>query len=211
MTASPTSPRSPGTKARSRSALERAAILLGAVGVAFATAQAPASASPGQCADNRLCAWSDDNYGGIFTAYTASARALGGDNDRFDSLWNRDSVSWYVYVDAYNQGAKYCVRPGYSVSKLGDWFDLHDRISAVQKLGTVSCGAATSIGSYKGSWGERLPGAGDPAARGTGPARVLEFGADTGRPGRAGPVNTTGRRGRGAGPGAGRCYLVHAW
>ncbi|WP_329201023.1 MULTISPECIES: peptidase inhibitor family I36 protein [unclassified Streptomyces] len=142
---------SPATKSRPRRAGERAALLLGAALIALATAQAPASASSGQCADNRLCAWSDADYGGIFTAYTASAPALGGDNDRFDSLWNRNSVSWYVYVDAYNRGAKYCVRPGYAVSKLGDWFGLHDQISSVQKLGSSSCGTATPIGSYKGS------------------------------------------------------------
>ncbi|WP_330261099.1 peptidase inhibitor family I36 protein [Streptomyces sp. NBC_00539] len=142
---------SPATKSRPRRAGERAALLLGAAVIALATAQAPASASSGQCADNRLCAWSDADYGGIFTAYTASAPALGGDNDRFDSLWNRNSVSWYVYVDAYNRGAKYCVRPGYAVSKLGDWFGLHDQISSVQKLGSSSCGTATPIGSYKGS------------------------------------------------------------
>ncbi|MET9960108.1 peptidase inhibitor family I36 protein [Streptomyces sp. NPDC006326] len=148
MTAAPSSPR---RTSRPRRALQRAAVLLGAAAVAFATAQAPASASAAQCADNRLCAWSDAGYAGIFTAYTASAPALGGDNDRFDSLWNRNSVSWYVYVDAYYGGAKYCVRPGYSVSKLGDWFGLHDRISSVAKLGSSSCGTATPIGSYKGS------------------------------------------------------------
>ncbi|MCZ4124752.1 peptidase inhibitor family I36 protein [Streptomyces sp. H39-S7] len=124
---------------------------MGVAAIAFATAQAPASASASQCADNRLCAWSDANYSSIFTAYTASAPALGGDDNRFDSLWNRNSVSWYVYVDAYNRGAKYCVRPGYSVSNLGDWFGLHDQISSVQKLGSTSCGTATPIGSYKGS------------------------------------------------------------
>ncbi|MEU7555799.1 peptidase inhibitor family I36 protein [Streptomyces sp. NPDC044571] len=143
--------RSPSTKSRPRRALERTAVLLGAAAIAFATAQDPAQASPAQCGDNRLCAWSDDNYAGIFTAYTASAPALGGDNDRFDSLWNRNSVSWYVYVDAYYGGAKYCVRPGYSVSKLGDWFGLHDKISSVKKLTSSSCGTATPIGSYKGS------------------------------------------------------------
>ncbi|MFI5982407.1 peptidase inhibitor family I36 protein [Streptomyces sp. NPDC051555] len=139
------------TKSRRRRTGERAALLVGAALIAFATAQAPASASPGQCADNRLCAWSNADYGGIFTAYTASAPVLGGDNDRFDSVWNRNSVSWYVYVDPYYRGAKYCVRPGYSVSNLGDWFGLHDQISAVQKLGGTSCGTATPIGSYKGS------------------------------------------------------------
>ncbi|MFD2122389.1 peptidase inhibitor family I36 protein [Streptomyces cirratus] len=75
-----------GTKSRRHRAGRRAALLVGAAVIAFATAQAPASASPGQCADNRLCAWSDADYGGIFTAYTASAPALGGDNDRFDSV-----------------------------------------------------------------------------------------------------------------------------
>lgn len=96
--------RSPRTESRPRRALQRAAVLLGAAAVAFATAQAPASASASQCADNRLCAWSDNDHAGIFTAYTASAQALGGDNDRFVSLWNRNSVSWWMYVDAYYGG-----------------------------------------------------------------------------------------------------------
>ncbi len=139
------------SKSGLRRGIQRAAIMLGVAAMAFATAQSPASASISQCADNRLCEWSNENYGGIFTAHTASAPALGGDNDRFDSLWNRNSVSWYVYVDSYYGGAKYCVRPGYSVSKLGDWFGLHDRISSVKKLGSASCGTASPIGSYHGS------------------------------------------------------------
>lgn len=135
-----------GVRPRPRRAFQRMAVILTTMASVFIVAQAPASASLSQCGDNRLCAWSDNTYHGIFKGYPSSAPTLGGDNDRFDSLWNRSRYSWLVWTDANNRGTSYCLRPGYVVDVLNDW-GLHDVISSVQYTGSTGC-TRNPIGNY---------------------------------------------------------------
>ncbi|MFD4829232.1 peptidase inhibitor family I36 protein [Streptomyces uncialis] len=114
---------------------------------------APASARLSQCPDINLCAWSDENFNGIFKRYPDSAPHLGGDNDRFDSLGNRDAYSWLVFEHANEGCARRCLRPGCTVSKLadvsGNW---HDRISSLKKHTRATCPAGyEAMGSHYGS------------------------------------------------------------
>lgn len=111
---------------------------------AVTVAQSPASAEIEQCNARGLCAWYNDLYGGTYLRFTASDTDLGGHGDEFDSLYNRDTVAWYLRDDTGTGDHAYCIRPGHKVPRLSA-YGLHDKISSISRRATSpACQAGTS-------------------------------------------------------------------
>jgi hypothetical protein len=101
--------------------LGTAAALVGGVGVATAGPASAATHKNGVCESGELCLYYLTDYRGpVFDLYVSdndfsndyfpgtSTRA----NDNTESVWNRDTYTWYVYVHANRGGSRGTLSPG---------------------------------------------------------------------------------------------------